>query len=101
MNVTKSQILSPETLPIPRPGGPDADTGGWKVILYNCDCHSFDEVIHRLQVATGCTQAKAEQIAEEAHHRGRAIAYTGEEAECERVAGILRAIRLQVETDRF
>jgi len=76
------------------------DTGGaWIVILYNCDCHDFDEVIQQLQLATGCGLAKAEQIAEEAHHRGRAIAYTGDEPECERAAGILRSIGLQVETD--
>lgn len=81
---------------------PPIDIGGpWVVILYNCDCHTFDEVIAQLQKATGCSQAKAEQIAEEAHHRGRAIAHAGSEEECERVASILRAIRLQVETDVF
>jgi hypothetical protein len=36
----------------------------------------------------------------EAHSAGRAIAYTGTYEECERAAGILREIRLQVETDR-
>lgn len=81
---------------------PPIEIGGpWVVILYNCNCHTFNEVIAQLQKATGCSQAKAEQIAEEAHHRGRAIAYTGDEDECERVACILRSIRLQVETDLF
>jgi ATP-dependent Clp protease adaptor protein ClpS len=77
------------------------ETGGpYVVILYNCDCHSFDEVIIQLQKATACSQARAEQIAEEAHQTGRAIAYSGSDLECERVAGILRSIGLQVETDR-
>ncbi len=71
------------------------------VILYNCDCHSFDEVILQLQKAAGYSIERAEDIAMEAHVRGRAIAYTGESEDCERVAKILRSIRLQVETDRL
>jgi ATP-dependent Clp protease adapter protein ClpS len=94
-------IRDPDVLPGEREVNP-VDTGGpWVVILYNCDCHDFDEVIHQLQVATGCGQARAEQIAEEAHQRGRAIACTGAESECNRAAGILRSIGLQVETDLF
>lgn len=77
------------------------DVGGPNmVVLYNCDCHGFDEVIRQLMIATGCSQGKAEQIAEEAHQLGRAVAYSGEEEECERVADVLRSIGLQVETDR-
>ena len=96
-----SELTIPDIHPLERPGGPVGTGGLWVVILYNCDCHSFDEVIHQLQVATACSQTRAEQIAEEAHHRGRAIAYTGDEAGCERAAGILRSIGLQVETDLF
>ena len=75
--------------------------GPWVVILYNCDCHSFDEVILQLQKATGCSLEKALEISLEAHQRGRAIAYTGSAEDCERAAAVLRSIRLQVETDRF
>src|SRR5437588_6652907 len=96
-----SQVTIPDIRPIERTGQP-VDTGGpWVVILYNCDCHSFDEVIAQIQLAAGCSMARAEQIAEEAHQRGRAIAYTGGEDDCERAAGILRSIGLQVETDLF
>jgi ATP-dependent Clp protease adapter protein ClpS len=70
------------------------------VILYNCDCHTFDEVIVQLQKATGCSLEKASAIADEAHLMGRAIAYSGDVEECERAAGVLRSIGLQVETDR-
>jgi ATP-dependent Clp protease adaptor protein ClpS len=77
-----------------RQGGP------WIVILYNDDYHSPDEVIMQVQKATGCSLEKAVAIMLEAHTTGRAIAYTGTEEECERVAGVLRQIRLQVETDR-
>jgi ATP-dependent Clp protease adapter protein ClpS len=75
-------------------------SGPWVVILYNDDYHGFDEVILQLQKATGCSLENAEVIAFEAHSTGRAVAYTGTEEECERAAGILRQIRLQVETDR-
>ena len=78
------------------------DTSGpWVVILYNDDYHSFDEVILQVQKATGCALEQAGMITAEAHMRGRAIAYTGEQEDCERVAAILRQIRLQVETDVF
>jgi ATP-dependent Clp protease adapter protein ClpS len=93
--------VGPDLEELERYRGP-GDTGGPSVvILYNCDCHSFDDVIHQLQLATGCGQARAEQITEEAHRRGRAIAHTGEPADCERAAGILRSIGLQVETDSY
>ncbi|MDQ7053486.1 MAG: ATP-dependent Clp protease adaptor ClpS [candidate division KSB1 bacterium] len=35
----------------------------WKVILYNDDIHTFDEVILQLRKATGCSDAEAERIA--------------------------------------
>ena len=71
------------------------------VILYNDDHHSLDEVVHQTQRATGYDLERCIRITLEAHTQGRAIAYTGSEADCERVAVILRQIRLQVETDRF
>jgi ATP-dependent Clp protease adapter protein ClpS len=72
----------------------------WVVILYNCDCHSYEEVIFQVQRATGCTLEKAVWITHEAHVTGRAIAYSGTLEECERVARVLRDIKLQVETDK-
>jgi ATP-dependent Clp protease adapter protein ClpS len=71
------------------------------VILYNDDCHGMGEVILQAQKATGYDLERCIAITLEAHHLGRAIAYTGSEAKCECVARILRHIRLQVETDRL
>jgi ATP-dependent Clp protease adapter protein ClpS len=73
--------------------------GPWVVVLFNDDWHSFDEVITQLQKATGCSLERAEQIAEEAHHQGRARAYEGTAQECKRVAAVLREIRLEVEAE--
>ncbi len=71
----------------------------WKVILYNDEIHTFDEVILQLQKATGCNAQRAEKIAFEAHSRGKAIAFSGEFDECFRVAGVLREIQLIVEIE--
>jgi ATP-dependent Clp protease adaptor protein ClpS len=71
----------------------------WIVILYNDEWHPYDQVVFQVQKATGCSLEEAEWITWEAHTHGRAIAYTGAAEECERVANILREIRLQVETD--
>jgi len=74
--------------------------GPWIVILYNCDCHTFEQVEYILQKATGCSLEKAESIAMEVHTKGRSICFSGDREECERVAAIIASIRLQVETDR-
>ena len=75
-------------------------SGPWIVILYNCECHTFDDVERILQKATGCSLEKAQAIAIEVDTRGRAICFSGTQEECERVARIIASIRLQVETDR-
>ena len=71
----------------------------WKVVLYNDDIHSFDEVILQLIKALGCSAQKAEDIAFEAHTRGKAMAFSGAFEECFRVAGVLRQIQLIVEIE--
>ncbi|MCA9731766.1 MAG: ATP-dependent Clp protease adaptor ClpS [Deferribacteres bacterium] len=71
----------------------------WKVLLYNDDIHSFEEVILQLIKAIGCDELTAESIALEAHFRGKAVAYVGEFAKCFRVMGILREIQLVVEIE--
>jgi ATP-dependent Clp protease adapter protein ClpS len=71
----------------------------WKVVLYNDDIHTFDEVILQLQKAIGCSVQRAEQIAFEAHTKGKAVAFSGEFNECYRVMSVLREIQLVVEIE--
>jgi ATP-dependent Clp protease adapter protein ClpS len=80
---------------------PFGDEGPYVVILYNDDVHDQMEVTSQLQKATGYPIDRCVAIMFEAHTRGRAIAFTGSERDCDRVAGVLRQIRLQVETDKF
>jgi hypothetical protein len=81
----------PESLPEQAPPA--------RVILYNDDWHSFDEVILQLVKATGCSPAEGERHAWIVHTEGRSNVFQGPRGDCERVAGVLREIRLQVELD--
>ncbi|HEY3998213.1 MAG TPA: ATP-dependent Clp protease adaptor ClpS [Candidatus Xenobia bacterium] len=72
----------------------------WKVILYNDDWHAFPEVVMQVQRATGCSLEMAEWITHEAHTRGRAVAYEGTQEDCNKVASVLRQIRLQVDVEQ-
>lgn len=75
--------------------------GNWSVILYNDESHSQSEVVVQLLKATAHSRTKCFQIMQEAHTRGRAIAFTGSEILCTRCAAILREIDLKVEVDKF
>lgn len=70
-----------------------------KVILFNDDVHSFDEVITQLIKALRCTQTKAEALATEAHHNGKAVVFTGELFRCMEVSGILEEIQLMTQIE--
>ncbi|RMF60549.1 MAG: ATP-dependent Clp protease adaptor ClpS [Bacteroidetes bacterium] len=66
----------------------------WRVILYNDDVHTFDEVILQLIKATGCSPAEAEALAWRVHLQGKAAVYEGSFEECFRVQAILNEIAL-------
>lgn len=69
----------------------------WRVILYDDDIHTFEEVIAQLMKATGCGLAKAEELTWQVHNEGKAIAYEGEFEECLRVDSVLKEIQLVTE----
>ncbi len=71
----------------------------WRVILYNDEVHTFDEVIRQLIRATGCAPRQAEGWAWEVHTKGKATVCEGEMEECLRVQGVLREIRLVTEIE--
>ena len=71
----------------------------WRVILYNCNCHTFDEVIAQLRKC-GLSTMQSEFTAVEAHTKGRAIVYEGDQAEAERRVGILQAIGLRADVSK-
>ena len=71
----------------------DLGTGGGegsKVFLFNCECHTFEDVITQLLKAVpGMTRPLAEELAWRAHAQGLAEVYRGSALECDRVAKIL------------
>ncbi|HYE95353.1 MAG TPA: ATP-dependent Clp protease adaptor ClpS [Rubricoccaceae bacterium] len=71
----------------------------WRVILFDDNIHTFDEVIFQLVKATGCTEARAEEHAWTVHTRGKDCVYEGEFFDCLRVQGVLREIELVTEIE--
>lgn len=69
----------------------------WRVILYDDDIHTFDEVINQLIKATGCNLGKAEEITFKVHNEGKATAFEGDFEECLRVDSVLKEIQLVTE----
>ena len=71
----------------------------WRVILYDDDIHTFEEVIVQLVKATGCSAERAERHAWTVHTQGKDLVYQGEFFECFRVQGVLKEIGLVTEIE--
>ena len=96
--------------PSPAPAAPDVEVAPeeeteervkspWRVILYNDEIHTFDEVIRQLIKATGCSIGQAEKHAWTVHTEGKDCVYEGAFEECFRVQGVLREIQLVTEIE--
>ena len=72
---------------------------GSQVFLFNCECHTFDEVISQLIKATRCTRANAEGLAWEVHTKGKAVVFGGELMRCMEVSHILEEIQLMTQIE--
>ncbi len=88
----------PSTVLKKRPEPTDSSRRGFacKTILFNCNCHSFDEVERQLQKAIRCSITQARQFSHEVHTKGSAVVYTGHKERCEAVAMVLEDIGLVV-----
>jgi ATP-dependent Clp protease adaptor protein ClpS len=75
-----------------------AETPG-RVILFNDEMHTFDEVIGQIIKATGCDLKKAEALTWEVHHSGRAMVFEGEMRHCVRVSAVLEEIDLTTQIE--
>ncbi len=71
----------------------------WRVILYDDDIHTFEEVIVQLIKATGCSEQQAERHAWTVHTKGKDTVFEGEFFDCFRVQGVLREIGLVTEIE--
>ena len=68
-----------------------------RVVLYNDDWHSFEEVIVQLMKATKCTFEQARDFAFEVHVKGKAIVFNGTLTGCLKVSSILEEIALNTQ----
>jgi len=91
----------PQEIPVPDIEETDGTTTDEpaKVILFNDEVHTFEEVIIQLMKAIGCTFEQGEAFAWEVHTKGKACVYTGEMAECLRVSGVLEEIGLHTQIE--
>ena len=68
-----------------------------RVVLFNDDWHTFDEVISQLIRATKCSYEQARGFAFEVHVKGKAIVFSGSMNECLKVSSILEEIALHTQ----
>ncbi|MCF6269556.1 MAG: ATP-dependent Clp protease adaptor ClpS [Melioribacteraceae bacterium] len=69
----------------------------FKVVLYNDEVHTFDEVIVQLVKAVGCTFKEGRSFAFEVHVKGKAIVFGGDLPSCLKVTSILEEIALHTQ----
>ena len=67
-----------------------------EVTLFNCDCHSYAQVIDLLMKAIKCDQTTAVRYAVTAESFGSVVVYRGSKEDCEKVASILCSTGLDV-----
>ena len=99
---SKAAVRTPVQPSVSRPSSEQSSetssTGsGYIVIVYDNDVNTYAEVIHVLQIATGCTVEEAEIEAWEVDNLGKSVVHHGGKEECERAAGIIRQIGIRVE----
>jgi ATP-dependent Clp protease adaptor protein ClpS len=70
-----------------------------RVILFNDNIHSFDEVIGQIIKATGCEQTRAEALTWEVHNKGKAMVFEGVMDECLNVSHVLEEIALNTQIE--
>lgn len=88
------ESAAPDTIVAPEVGVEDQVETAWRVVLYDDDIHTFDEVIIQLMFAVGCSADRAQEHAWTVHTAGKDCVFDGDFFECLRVQGILQEIQL-------
>lgn len=68
-----------------------------KVILYNDEWHTFEEVIDQIIKATSCSFEIARDLTFEVHVKGKAVVFSGDMRNCLKVSSVLEEIALNTE----
>lgn len=70
-----------------------------RVILFNDEWHTFDEVIEQIIKATACSYNKAEALTFEVHNSGKSAVFEGDFSDCLRVSSVLEEISLHTQIE--
>ena len=68
-----------------------------RVVLYNDDWHTFEEVIVQLIKAINCSFETARSHAFEVHVKGKSIVFNGPLKDCLKVSSVLEEIALNTQ----
>ena len=68
-----------------------------RVLLFNDNFHTFDEVISQVCKAIACSEQYAEKVAWEVHTHGQSLVFDGDISECLRVSSVLEEIGLHTQ----
>jgi ATP-dependent Clp protease adaptor protein ClpS len=68
-----------------------------RVVLFNDEVHTFEEVIGQLIKALRCDSSRAEVLTWEVHNSGKSAVFEGPMDECIRVSGVLEEIALHTQ----
>jgi ATP-dependent Clp protease adapter protein ClpS len=69
----------------------------WRVMLFDDDIHTFEEVIKQLVKALNCDTSHAEELTLKVHKEGKAKVYEGDFEACLEINGVLEEIQLITE----
>ena len=88
-------VATPLAIETPSTGtGDDLEA---RVVVHNCDCHTYQQVIALFcQCIPGMTPSKAFELAWKIDHQGEAVVFTGGLKQAEEIAGKLAGGGLRV-----
>ena len=69
---------------------------GWKVVLFNCYCHTTDEVEDKLMDVLNLGYAARSLLIDEAEKTGSVVVFEGSFSDCTRIANLLGNTGLDV-----
>ncbi|MEX0661495.1 MAG: ATP-dependent Clp protease adaptor ClpS [Balneolaceae bacterium] len=88
---------APETEVLEETEEEEEITTPWRLILFDDDIHTFDEVNNQLIKALGCSVSEAEEMTKKVHEEGKAQVYEGLFEECLKINSVLQEIQLVTE----
>jgi ATP-dependent Clp protease adaptor protein ClpS len=95
MSESPTTYATPETIEEQKTGAGDGLEA--KVVVYNCNCHTYQQVIQLFcEAIPGMTPGRAFELAWKIDHQGNAVVFEGDRTVAERIAKHLAGGGLRV-----